>query len=288
MTLETHSRSIAFALTVAVFLGCAPAWAGDLSMKEQMEILTQPRSQDELGTIPSIEIDEIHASVPLDDRMNADAAFNAPFTASLREGLTWYLRQRGLKIVETGADLRCTTVIESYEGFKGWGHWGVDVHFRVKLFRGSQVIVSEDLRSLLKYSDDEDVVNEEKPKYDARNLDVTFAEILFTRVGVDLSEKFITLLKEKAPVISAPGGGQLQNPAASRGRLSIDSTVPNSEVFIDGKLVGTTPIADLPLPATTHSIEIRKRGYLLWQRDIAVIEGAASHITAELEAENKK
>jgi hypothetical protein len=263
----------------------SPAWAGTLSMKDHMALLSEPRRAEELTALPSIQIDSIQASVPVDDRMNADAAFNAPFTESLREGMVWYLTHRGVRVLTTGADLRCTGVIDSYEGWKGWGHWGADVHLRVKLFRGSQLVLSEDLRSFLKYSDDEDVEEEERPKYEAHNLRGRFGEILFTRVGIDLSEKFIALMREKGSAVSSPESGTTQADAVSRGKLSIESTVPNAEVFVDGKLVGTTPIAEIPLSATSHTIEIRKRGFAPWKREVAVIEGAVSRITAELETE---
>lgn len=285
MRYQVRSRSLPVVLAVALLLGCHPAWAGSLSMKEHMEIESQPRNDPGLGTLPSMQIDIIQASVPVDDRMNADAAFNHPFTDSLREGMTWYLRQRGLRIVDDGGDLRLTGTIDSYEGWKGWGHWGADVHLRTKLFRGPQMILSEDLRSFLKYADDEDVEDEEKPKYKARAVEIAFPEILFTRVGIDLSEKLIVLMKEKAELISTAGGKRPQAELASKGKLSLEATVPHAEVFVDGKLVGTTPLVDLLLPATTHLIEIRKSGFNPWKREVAVLEGATSRITAELEAE---
>lgn len=282
---QVRSRSLPVVLAVALLLSCHPAWAGSLSMKDHMEIESQPRNDPELGTLPSVQIDSIQASVPVDDRMNADAAFNHPFTESLREGMAWYLRQRGLRIVDDGGDLRLTGTIDSYEGWKGWGHWGVDVHLRTKLFRASQTILSEDLRSFLKYSDDEDVEDEEKPKYNVRDMEITFTEILFTRVGIDLSEKLIVLMKEKAELISGAGDNQPPAEPASKGKLSLEATAPHAEVFVDGKLVGTTPVIDLLLSATTHFIEIRKSGFKPWKREVAVLEGATSRIIAELEVE---
>lgn len=272
-------------MCVAAAQWSSPSWAGTLSMKDHMAIQSQPHAAEELAALPSIEIDSIQASVPLDDRVNADAAFNAPFAESLREGIAWYLSQRGLRVLKTGADLRFTGVIDSYEGWKGWGHWGADVHLRVKLFRGTHLVLSEDLRSFLKYSDDQDVEAEERPKYAAHNLSARFGEILFTRVGIDLSEKFITLMREKADVVSSPDAPPTQAEMASKGKLSIESSAPNAEVFVDGKLIGTTPIAELPLAAITHVIEIRKHGFAPWKREVTVIEGAVSRIVAELEAE---
>ena len=86
----------------------------------------------------------------------------------------------------------------------------------MKLFRGSDLVLTESLRSFLKYSDDEDVEDEEKPKYKAHHLGkASFDEILFTRVGTELSEKLITLLKERARSLSSTPAAA---PGATGGR----------------------------------------------------------------------
>ena len=147
----SHRRRWQPSVLIGVVLaGFLPTWAGNLSMKTHMEIESQIHSDPALSGLPSVQIDTVQATVPLNDRMNADAAFDRPFTDSLADGMAWYLKQRGLRIVDQGADLRLTGTIDSYEGWKGWGHWGVDVHLKVKFFRGSQMILVEDLRSFLK------------------------------------------------------------------------------------------------------------------------------------------
>jgi len=213
-------RSLPLRLVLAIgTLAVTPAFGGaDSTMKTHMAIVGEIRKDPDLAPLPSLQIDPILAAVPVDDRMNADKAFDQPFVQELREGMSWYLAQRGLRVVESGADLRLAGTIESYEGWKGWGHWGVDLKLQVKLFRGSDLVLTESLRSFLKYSDDEDVEDEEKPKYKAHHLSsASFAEILFTRVGVDLSEKLISLLKERSKSLSgvaSPAAPPSQPPVA--------------------------------------------------------------------------
>jgi len=254
-------------------------------MREHMEILAAPIVDPDLTKFPSIEIESIQATVSLSDRMHADEAFNRPFTESVREAMTWYLKQRGLHTVDHGGDLRCTGSIDSYEGWRGWGHWGVDLHMTLKFFRGTQLVLTDDLHSFLKYRSDNDVRDEERPKYRARDLDVEFSEILFTRIGVDLSEKLIALLKEKAGTLATFGDEQAQAAVGSPGRLSVDATTPNAEVLVDGQLVGTTPVVELILPVRTHALEIRKHGFKPWIREVSILSGATSRIVADLEKE---
>lgn len=276
-----RSRFAIFLTAVLSFWGVS--WGAPLSMQEHMKLQTEINRDPELNALPTIRIDSIQASVPLDDRMDADSAFDRPFVQSLRDGMAWYLAQRGMRVVDQGGDLRLTALIDSYEGWKGWGHWGVDIQIKTKIFKGSDVVLSETLRSYLKYSDEEDVEDEEKPKYKAQDLLVTFPEILFTRVGVDASEKLIALLKERSADLGSSSTRVPATKNVGRGILTIGASVANAEVFVDGQLVGTTPLEGLSLPAMTHSIEVRKAGYQSWKREVAVLDGASSRLTAELE-----
>jgi hypothetical protein len=268
----------------ASFAFLASAAAARMSVTSHLEIQTQPQTDPDLARLPTVHLDTIVSSVPVDDRLNADAAFDKPFTESLREGLTWYLARRGLRITESGEDVRVAGTIDRYEGFKGWGHWGVDVVLVLRLYEGEKPLGPITLHSLMKYSDDEEVEDEVKPKYKERGRSISFPEILFTRVTADLAEKLIVELKERGagPALAARAATD-----QGTGLVSIDASVPNAEVAVDGHLVGTTPLQSIPLPAGDHVIEVTKKGFKAWRRDIRVLRGESSRLVAELEADER-
>src|SRR2546422_10136321 len=127
------STLIRFGVIVASTALLSAAMA-NLPMERHMQIEAKIMKDPDLARLPSIRIDSILASVPLDDRLNADAAFDQPFTEALQRGMSWYLAQRGPRVVTEGEELRLAGTIEKYEGFKGWGHWGVDVTLGFKIF----------------------------------------------------------------------------------------------------------------------------------------------------------
>lgn len=284
---SARARALAIAATLAAL--SFPSLAADLSMPQHMRIQGSVAPAPELADLPTLRFDSILADVPVDDRMDADSAFDQRFVLALKEGMSWYLSQRGLRVVEKDEDLRVVANITAYEGWKGWGHWGVEMQVDFKFFHGDVLVLQEPLKSYLKYSDDEDVVREERPKYRASGLRVTFSEILFTRVGIDLSEKFISMMKERSPVLLAPSpvtrktlASQAGHEADTRGSITIEASVDNAEVLLDGALIGMVPIREVLLSSGEHTLEVRKRGFLPWKKVILVLESASSRFYADL------
>lgn len=251
-----------------------------------MEIQADTTRDADLERLPSLRIDSLVAEVPLDDRINADAAFDHSFVESLKQGMTWYLSRRGLRCVAEGGDLRLTGAIIAYEGNKGWGDWGVDLSLSIKVYRGSDLFLRDTLRANLRYGDDEEVEDEVRPRYKARGMSVSFPEVLFTRVGIDLSEKLIVLLKETAGgAIEGVHAVRARGSPEARGKVSVDASEAHAEVLVDGKLIGTTPVSELPLEAGVHTIEVRKKGFKSWVREVTIMADASTRFIVNLEAE---
>lgn len=66
-------------------------------------------------------------------------------------------------------------------------------------------------------------------------------------------------------------------------RVSIEASVENAEVYVDGNFVGNAPLPDYRLSAGDHLIEVRARGYDTWKRELSVAPNAASRIVAQLQ-----
>jgi hypothetical protein len=61
--------------------------------------------------------------------------------------------------------------------------------------------------------------------------------------------------------------------ASVTGRVSIASTPPGADIFIDGKFAGQTP-SQIPLAAGPHHVEVKLQGRQTWQRDLDVPQGS--------------
>ena len=273
-----------FSFAWAIFI-CLGATYSRLPVTQHMQILiTEALKDPDLGRLPSIRIDALVAAVPVDDRIEADETFDRPFVEALREGMSWYMSERGLRVVEEGEDLRLLATIMAYEGDKGWWEWGVDMTLAIRLRRESGEPIIGELRSALMYEDPNKVRNEFKKKYKAQGLYLRyFREILLTQIAIDLSEKLITLIVERVEHPAHSFTPASKPTSEGQGVITIDSSVANAEVLMDGVLIGTTPIRDARLPAGLHVIEIRKRGFEPWKRNVLIITGGSSNLVAELD-----
>ena len=72
-------------------------------------------------------------------------------------------------------------------------------------------------------------------------------------------------------------------PAPRMGILTIESSPEAAEIYLDSKLVATTPMRKLHLTAGDHSITIKKAGYLDWVRDFQVLDDADVTLKATLQ-----
>lgn len=80
-------------------------------------------------------------------------------------------------------------------------------------------------------------------------------------------------------------GGAAAPPPAARytGALAVDSRPAGAKVFVDGKLVGTTPIALKDVPAGSHAIRLEHDGYRRWSSSVRVVASEQNRVTASLE-----
>lgn len=70
---------------------------------------------------------------------------------------------------------------------------------------------------------------------------------------------------------------------ALAGALSIDSRPTGAKVFIDGKLVGSTPLLLSRVEAGEHAVRIEGDGYRRWSSSVRIVAGERNRVTASLE-----
>ena len=72
-------------------------------------------------------------------------------------------------------------------------------------------------------------------------------------------------------------------PGRRTGALTVDSRPTGARVFLDGKLVGTTPLTLPSVAAGAHAIRIEQDGYRRWSSSVRVVAAEQNRVTASLE-----
>jgi hypothetical protein len=106
------------------------------------------------------------------------------------------------------------------------------------------------------------------------------------RVVVSSTHPSQSMTLELAPVRAAASARSPQ-PAAAEGRfvgaLAVDSRPTGAKVFMDGNLVGTTPMALTSVPVGSHAIRLEHDGYRHWSSSVRVVASEQNRVTASLE-----
>lgn len=79
------------------------------------------------------------------------------------------------------------------------------------------------------------------------------------------------------PVARPPAASAPSKPPPS-GVLVVNAT-PWAELYVDGRLVGNTPVVDLPLPAGPHQLRLVRDGFEPYERRVVVAAGQTLRIT---------
>jgi len=84
-------------------------------------------------------------------------------------------------------------------------------------------------------------------------------------------------------------GAQAPGPAtsAASGRINagllVDSRPAGASVFVDDRLVGTTPLTLSTMNAGEHAVRLERDGYHQWTSSVRVVAGEQNRVTASLE-----
>jgi len=105
------------------------------------------------------------------------------------------------------------------------------------------------------------------------------------RVVVSTSRPAQSLTLELAPVRTAASSRPPPPASPERfvGALAVDSRPTGAKVFMDGNLVGTTPMALPSVPVGSHAIRLEHDGYRHWSSSVRVVASEQNRVTASLE-----
>jgi serine/threonine-protein kinase len=67
------------------------------------------------------------------------------------------------------------------------------------------------------------------------------------------------------------------------GRLSVESRPEGARVFLDGQMIGTTPLAMQNVSAGEHAIRLERDGYRRWSSSVRIVASEQNRVTASLE-----
>jgi hypothetical protein len=65
--------------------------------------------------------------------------------------------------------------------------------------------------------------------------------------------------------------------------LTIETRPAGAKAFVDGKLVGTTPLRIPEVAAGLHEVRLERDGYLRWTMSVRVVAGEVHRVTASLD-----
>lgn len=72
--------------------------------------------------------------------------------------------------------------------------------------------------------------------------------------------------------------------SVQRTTVSLQSSPDPADIYLEGKFIGSTPMA-VALEPGTHRIEIKRPGFKSWQRELTVMPESPARLTAILERE---
>ncbi len=104
------------------------------------------------------------------------------------------------------------------------------------------------------------------------------------RVVVSEARPAATLTLALARPGAAPAAARgSPDPRRVRGALMVDSRPSGASVFVDDRLVGTTPLLIDPLDAGAHRVRIERDGYRRWTSSVRIVAGERERVAASLE-----
>jgi serine/threonine protein kinase len=121
--------------------------------------------------------------------------------------------------------------------------------------------------------------------------------VRITRDGYDSEERRVVITRSRPAqsmtvALVRPRGPDLRGTPAPAtpatmgrytGALSVDSRPLGAKVYLDGRLIGTTPVAVTVVAAGEHAIRLERDGYRRWSSSVRIVANESNRVTASLE-----
>jgi serine/threonine protein kinase len=122
-----------------------------------------------------------------------------------------------------------------------------------------------------------------------RNLAPGGYTVRVSRRGYASDEREVVLSAEQpsSTVTFSLSRAQPASRTSFYGSLSVDSLPAGASVFLDGRLIGTTPMVASRVAAGSHVVRVDRIGFRSWTSPIQVVSGQRLRVTASLERESK-
>lgn len=116
------------------------------------------------------------------------------------------------------------------------------------------------------------------------------AEVQFMCLASDDPELSRPKLRPQANVVVestvvVPAQANMPSSVAPLVPVSIESDPAGADVVVDGAFVGSTPLPSYGLSPGKHSVQISRRGYIVWSREVLIQPGVPTRLRATLERE---
>jgi hypothetical protein len=91
----------------------------------------------------------------------------------------------------------------------------------------------------------------------------------------------VRLLPDRPAPVTQPANAATSGRAV--GELSVESRPAGANVFVDGRLVGTTPLLLPDVAAGEHAIHLERDGYKRWASAVRIVAAERSRVAASLD-----
>ena len=221
----------------------------------------------------------------LDDRWHSSDAFRGTYAEEFIDGLAFYLKARGFNLSTAKDALQVRVTIDRFEGRRRFHDDGGDLKGTLVLRLNRKEILTKPLFESLSYTDE----SKECPAF-AKQFGlpkVQFPTVLFYRLTASfyasIAQAILDADTEPDSPNPAPSAKSAAPESNKTGLLTIESVPDEAEIYLDSRLVATTPAQRLRISVGSHTLILKKTGFADWVRELVVLEDSDLTLKATLE-----